>query len=43
MAKKRGVDEYAIKYIVGHTISDITERVYTDRNIEWLKSEIQKI
>lgn len=43
MAKKRGVDEYAIKYIVGHSISDITERVYTDRNIEWLKTEMQKI
>lgn len=42
-AKKYGVDEYAIKYIVGHHISDITEHVYTKRDIEWLKSEIEKI
>lgn len=42
-AKKYGVDEYAIKYIVGHKISDITEKVYTDREFEWLKQEIEKI
>ena len=36
-AKKYGVDEYAIKYIVGHKISDITEKVYTDREFVWLK------
>lgn len=43
MAKKYGVDEYAIKYIVGHAINDITEKVYTKRETEWLKSEIEKI
>lgn len=43
MAKKYNVDEYAIKYIVGHSISDITEKVYTERNIEWLKDEMEKI
>lgn len=42
-AKKYGVDEYAIKYIVGHKISDITEKVYTKRELEWLKEEIEKI
>lgn len=42
-AKRAGVDEYAIKYIVGHSIQDITENIYTKRNIEWLKSEIEKI
>lgn len=42
-AKKYGVDEYAIKYIVGHQISDITEKVYTKREIGWLQSEIGKI
>ncbi len=42
-AKKYGVDEYAIKYMVGHSISDITEKVYTKREIDWLKSEIEKI
>ena len=43
MAKKYNVDEYAIKYIVGHKISDITEKVYTEREIEWLRAEIEKI
>ena len=43
MAKKYGVDEYAIKRIVGHAINDLTESVYTDRDINWLKAEIEKI
>ena len=43
MAKKAGVDEYAIKYMVGHKISGITEKVYTQREFEWLKEEIEKI
>lgn len=43
MAKKYGVDEYAIKYIVGHAISDVTERVYTRRETNWLQKEIEKI
>ena len=43
MAKNAGVDEYAIKYIVGHAVNDVTEKIYTQRNIEWLKKEIEKI
>lgn len=43
MAKKYSVNEYAIKYIVGHAIQDITEKVYTVREIDWLKQEIEKI
>lgn len=43
MAKKYNVDEYAIKYLVGHSITDITEKVYTDRETEWLMQEIEKI
>lgn len=43
MAKKYHLDEYAIKYIVGHAIQDITERVYTKREIEWLVEEMKKI
>jgi integrase len=43
VAKKYGVDEYAIKYIVGHVISDITEKVYTKREFDWLKEEMEKI
>ena len=41
--KEANVNEYAIKYMVGHRISDITEKVYTDRKIEWLQQEIEKI
>ena len=32
-----------LKLIVGHAIEDITEKVYTHRTIEQLKSEIEKI
>lgn len=42
-AKRYGVDEYAIKYMVGHKISDITEKTYTKRKFEWLRQEIEKI
>lgn len=42
-AKQCGVDEYAIKYLVGHKISDITEKVYTKREFVWLREEIEKI
>ncbi len=42
-AKKYHLDEYALKRIVGHQIDDLTERVYTERPISWLKSEIEKI
>ena len=43
LAKKYNVDEYAIKYIVGHKIMDLTEDVYTDREISWLYEQICKI
>lgn len=43
LAKKYKMDEYAIKYIVGHKIGDITERVYTEREISWLCEEMKKI
>ena len=42
-AKKYYVDEYALKRIVGHKIADITESVYTKRDIDWLKSEMEKV
>lgn len=41
--KKYEVDEYAIKYMVGHAITDITEKVYTRRTLDWLKKELEKI
>lgn len=42
MCKRNGVDEYAIKRMVGHSIADITESTYTDRDIDWLMTEIHK-
>lgn len=42
-AKLYNVDEYAIKYMVGHAINDITEKVYTNREFSWLQTEIEKI
>ena len=42
-AKKYQLDEYAIKLIIGHTIEDLTERVYTERSFDWLYSEMMKI
>lgn len=41
--KKTGVDEYALKSMVGHTIQDITESVYTERDIEWLRRDLEKM
>lgn len=43
LAKKYKVDEYVIKKCVGHKISDITEAVYTDRDIEWIRHDLEKI
>ncbi len=43
MAKRYGMDEYALKKIVGHDIGDITEAIYTERDLEWYASEMQKI
>lgn len=42
-AKACNMDEYVLKLIVGHAISDITENVYTHRTVEQLKAEIRKI
>ena len=43
MAKRAGVDEYAIKRMAGHKIQDITEGTYTDRDIEWMREDLEKI
>ena len=42
-AKKYKVDEYALKYMVGHRINDVTEKIYTVRDDDWLTEEIEKI
>lgn len=43
MAKKYELNEYAIKYIAGHKINDITEKIYTQRKDSWLIEEMKKI
>ena len=44
-AKSKDVrmDEYILKLIVGHDINDITEHVYTHRELDELKEEMNKI
>lgn len=42
-AKEANMNEYILKLIVGHTVEDITERVYTHRTMQQLKEEIAKI
>ena len=41
--KRYGTDEYAIKRLVGHKSGDLTEDVYTERDLMWLREEINKI
>lgn len=41
--KKSKIDEYILKRITGHKIYDVTEHVYTHREIEELKEEMNKI
>lgn len=43
LCKRYGVDEYAIKYMVGHAITDITEKIYTERELSWMANELEKI
>lgn len=43
LAKEYQVNDFAIKRIVGHAIEDITENIYTERDIEWLCNEAGKI
>lgn len=42
-AKNAKMDEYILKLIIGHEITDVTEKVYTHRSIEDLHSEMAKI
>lgn len=39
----QGINEYALKRVIGHAITDITESVYTERDIQWLINEVDKI
>lgn len=42
VAKSSDMNDNIIKLIVGHTITDITERVYTHRTFEQLRLEMEK-
>ena len=42
-AKNANMNDYIIKLIVGHAITDITENTYTHHTIAELHNEIQKI
>lgn len=42
-AKRAGMDEYALKEMVGHSIADIMESTYTVRDLEWLREDLEKL
>ena len=42
-AKEADLNEYCLKLIIGRNANDVTERVYTHRTIENLRTEIEKI
>ena len=41
--KSAEVDEYLIKRLVGHSITDITENIYTKRSLSQLREAVKKI
>lgn len=41
--KEAKADDYAIKKIVGHSLGDITEKIYTDLGVEYLAKELSKM
>ena len=41
--KKANIDEFALKEMVGHSIRDITESTYTERDLEWLRADLEKM
>lgn len=43
MAKEAGVDKYAVKKVIGHAITDLTESVYTQMDDAWIIKEITKM
>ena len=43
LGKEHDMNEYILKLIVGHAVTDVTEKVYTHRTMEQLKEEIGKI
>lgn len=41
--KEAKADDYAIKKIVGHSLGDITSKIYTDLGVDYLSAEINKM
>lgn len=41
--KKAGVADGAVKKLIGHKDSDITETAYTSRDMEWLRADVEKL
>lgn len=40
---KAGADPWSVKKMMGHSVNDLTERVYVDRDIEWLRRDLEKM
>ena len=43
MKNQEKIYEYAIKEMVGHSIKDVTESVYTVRDLEWVRNDMEKL
>lgn len=43
LADRYGMDEHIVKLIMGHTITDLTKRVYTHKMLEEIVEEVNKI
>lgn len=42
-AKKAGIDDFVVKRLCGHKIQDVTESVYTVRDIPWLSEDLRQM
>lgn len=42
-AKFYNMNDYARKKIMGHAVTDLTDRVYTHLDIDWFRTELEKI
>lgn len=43
MLDSRGANKVAIKIMIGHSIQDITDRIYTHKDVEELRENIELI
>ena len=40
---RAGADPWAVKKLLGHSVKDVTEGSYVDRDIEWLRNDLEKM